>query len=75
MEDKSIARATVITKYAREMRNLADIIDAMLKRATMEVGLPTRDREDIVWTLTRAKAHITDAQSELVCQAINNDES
>lgn len=75
MEEKSIERATAITKYAREMRNLADIIDAMLKRATLEAGLPTRDREDIVWTLTRAKAHITDAQSELVCQAINNDET
>lgn len=75
MVDKCIDRAMTITNYAREMRHLADIIDAMLKRATTEAGLPTRDREDIVWTLTRAKAHITDAQSELVCQAINNDES
>lgn len=75
MEEKGIDRAMRITKYAREMRNLADIIDAMLKRATLESSLPTRDREDIVWTLTRAKAHITDAQSELVCQAINNEES
>ena len=74
MEEKGIDRAMRITKYAREMRNLADIIDAMLKRATLESSLPTRDREDIVWTLTRAKAHITDAQSELVCQAINNEE-
>lgn len=75
MTEGSIDRALTITKYAREMRNLADIIDAMLKRATLEASLPTRDREDIVWTLTRAKAHITDAQSELVCQAINNDET
>ena len=74
MVDENIARATAITNYAREMRHLADIIDAMLKRATLEKSLPTRDREDIVWTLTRAKAHITDAQSELVCQAINNEE-
>ena len=75
MTEQELSRATAITNYAREMRHLADIIDAMLKRATMETSLPTRDREDIVWTLTRAKAHITDAQSELISQAINNDET
>lgn len=75
MNDKELSRATAIINYAREMRHLADIIDAMLKRATTETSLPTSDREDIVWTLTRAKAHITVAQSDLVCQAINNDET
>lgn len=74
MTVQELNRASEIILYAREMRHLADIIDEMLKRASKETSLPTRDREDIVWTLTRAKAHITDAQSELVCQAINNEE-
>lgn len=75
MEDTRIDRATTITNYAREMRHLADIIDSMIKRAIMEKSLPASDREDIVWALTRAKAHITDAQSELVSQAIKDDET
>lgn len=74
MKDEDVTRAMIIMKYARHCRQLADIVDVMLKDAHNETSLAKDDIIDIVWILSRAKAHLTDAQSELVSQALKSED-
>lgn len=55
-----------ITKYIREVYDLAASVNAILDTAHQDPGLPQQMREDLEWELSRLKSYLADCVASLI---------
>lgn len=55
-----------ITKYIREVHDLAASVRSILNAAQQDPGLPQQMREDLEWELSRLYSHMGDCVASLI---------